>query len=303
MSVSSRRAVLGAFTLVELLVVIGIIGLLVSILLPTLNRVRVSSQVTKCLSNVRQLSLALTQYVTDNNGVLPDAMYNNKGSISPKRSLAEAWTPLASTANPSANQFPPGTRVLPTIGQALSPYLGNSGRGVWECPTGNWGTDSFEIGGTDPIGGFAADDVWLPNYYYMNNKVYVTFSNPSVTATRAKPGFPATDWTVRNIAGLKITKTRTVSGQGPSEVVAFVEYKSFFHTPSRKDVYQLAEGESTKYQGNFGYLDGHAETHRYNDRDGYTAKLHDPIAQEWYGRKFTETYADFYKPENFYPDE
>jgi prepilin-type processing-associated H-X9-DG protein/prepilin-type N-terminal cleavage/methylation domain-containing protein len=59
------------FTLVELLVVIGIIALLISILLPTLGRVRQSSQTTACLSNLRQIGIAYRLYAEANNDLMP----------------------------------------------------------------------------------------------------------------------------------------------------------------------------------------------------------------------------------------
>jgi prepilin-type N-terminal cleavage/methylation domain-containing protein len=60
-----------AFTLVELLVVIGIIALLVSILMPALSKARAQAQRVVCASNIRQLAIAATIYVKDNNGWLP----------------------------------------------------------------------------------------------------------------------------------------------------------------------------------------------------------------------------------------
>ena len=50
------------FTLVELLVVIGIIAVLISLLLPTLGRAREAANRTNCLSNLRQLHLAMVEY-------------------------------------------------------------------------------------------------------------------------------------------------------------------------------------------------------------------------------------------------
>jgi len=59
------------FTLVELLVVIAIIAILIAILLPALARVREAAQSSACLSNMRQLAMAIHLYANDNKDRLP----------------------------------------------------------------------------------------------------------------------------------------------------------------------------------------------------------------------------------------
>jgi prepilin-type N-terminal cleavage/methylation domain-containing protein/prepilin-type processing-associated H-X9-DG protein len=64
----SRR---NAFTLVELLVVIGIIAVLVAVLLPALNRARAQANVVKCMSNLQQIGVGIQVYVAQNKGLMP----------------------------------------------------------------------------------------------------------------------------------------------------------------------------------------------------------------------------------------
>jgi prepilin-type N-terminal cleavage/methylation domain-containing protein len=71
------------FTLVELLVAIGIIVVLLSLLLPTLGAARRQARATQCLSNLRQIGQGFRAYATDFNGAWPVAVHHHSNLVMP----------------------------------------------------------------------------------------------------------------------------------------------------------------------------------------------------------------------------
>jgi prepilin-type N-terminal cleavage/methylation domain-containing protein/prepilin-type processing-associated H-X9-DG protein len=108
------------FTLIELLTVISIIGILAALLLPTLGKARNTAKLTQCKSNLKQIGLAFSGYITDYNDLFPVA----------------AQKPTINTSDPR-------------IADVLLPYAGSAN--VFKCPADVRPASSYENGVGDKI--------------------------------------------------------------------------------------------------------------------------------------------------------
>ena len=101
------------FTLVELLVVVGIIGILVAILMPALARAREYAKSVQCASQLRQVGMALVNYTATNRGVFP------------------GWSGWHVAGGDGTGEDDPG----PGWTEQLEPYLASPRSPLYNCPS------------------------------------------------------------------------------------------------------------------------------------------------------------------------
>jgi type II secretory pathway pseudopilin PulG len=196
MSRKCRRA--GAFTLVELLVVIGIIAILIGLLLPTLGRAREASKRTTCLSNMRELANAFRLYATAFKDYIPIGYMDQKAfsyiinwnntngtKVSQMGLMVEAgliknprtyYCPSEETErytyqpNPSDTEFSSNPWPFKRVKGGPHTTLGYSARPVANWPSSSGNTGSFkehEKGYWLPSDG--RGNITLPRFSQMKN--------------------------------------------------------------------------------------------------------------------------------------
>jgi prepilin-type N-terminal cleavage/methylation domain-containing protein/prepilin-type processing-associated H-X9-DG protein len=254
------------FTLVELLVVIGIIALLIAILLPSLQRARMSAQSVACKSNLRQLVLATQMFAGEHGGHLPKA-YNNGAA------RVRGWYGVEGTRWEFAEP-------MWSWEYALMKYLGNA-KGAFRCPSDPAADEAIRYTwNDDPAQPFTTDDNVAASYrmnwsneflegnpFDYNQTVFVSPKLTQVTpASQAiiyfdglasyydQVGWPNNE----NHVNMKTWDGRYNVMPGNAWNVAYRRHSRDLAPPNSPE--SLKRG-----QANYAFLDGHVEQLAYVD--------------------------------------
>jgi prepilin-type N-terminal cleavage/methylation domain-containing protein len=178
------------FTLVELLVVIGIIALLVSILLPTLNRAREAARRTKCLANLRSIGQFVNMYANQQKGYIPIG-YSCSPSGANQQYSNNYWIVRANSGAPENYRFIGLGLLIPAGVMSSSPGEGP----MFYCPSTSEDSDhAFKgLGTTSPnpyVDDFIADNAFAQSATGKGTRIGYSHrsSNPVSSRTQQDRG-------------------------------------------------------------------------------------------------------------------
>jgi len=183
-SLPRRGASRSGFTLVELLVVIGIIAVLIGILMPALSRARAQAQSAQCMSNMRACGQILMLYANQNKGYLPCAVLDSIAkAFPPGGGPAGGWDMPGGVPDPTSpsgkvkypgEQRPAIDRIV--NGRAsdyllpdgtVNPMWAPGGLKIFYCPTNyTWAQDNMHVAEHWYDGYMGYWYVGRPNPYY-----------------------------------------------------------------------------------------------------------------------------------------